>query len=105
MLSVLLFIGCKLRNRTFTKKGLLYSHRCKDLTARKRGDSGDVRTLLESYTVLVEHNSSINTGLYIMTTLRAKTSIVTSLVAIYFSETSNICPVRVSNREIWHRHG
>ncbi len=29
---------------------------------------------------------------------------IISLVAIYFSETSNICPVRVSNREIWHRH-
>ena len=30
----------------------------------------------------------------------------TSLVAIYFSEMSNIRPVRVSkiNREIWHRH-
>ncbi len=28
----------------------------------------------------------------------------TSLVAVYFSETSSICPVRVSNREIWRRH-
>ena len=30
--------------------------------------------------------------------------IITSLAAIYFSETSNICPVKVSNHEIWHRH-
>ena len=26
---------------------------------------------------------------------------ITSQVAIYFSETGNICPVRVWNREIW----
>ena len=31
-------------------------------------------------------------------------AIITFLVAIYFSEASNISPVRVSNREIWHRH-
>ena len=31
-------------------------------------------------------------------------TIITSLVAIHFSETSNIRPLRVSNREIWHRH-
>ena len=31
--------------------------------------------------------------------------LITSLVAIYFSKIDNIiCPVRVSNREIWHRH-
>ena len=30
--------------------------------------------------------------------------VITSLVAIYFSETGNICPVRVLNCEIWHRH-
>ncbi len=29
--------------------------------------------------------------------------IITSLVAIYFSEISNIFPVRVLNHEIWHR--
>ena len=31
-------------------------------------------------------------------------NIITSVIAIYFSETSNICPVRVLNREIWYRH-
>ena len=30
--------------------------------------------------------------------------IITSLVAIYFSETSNIFPVRVSNHEIWYKY-
>ena len=28
-----------------------------------------------------------------------------SLVAIYFSETTKIVPVRVPNREIWHKYG
>ena len=28
-------------------------------------------------------------------------AVITSLVATYFFETSNICPVRVLNREIW----
>ena len=32
------------------------------------------------------------------------TIIITSLVAIYFSETGNICQIRVLNCEIWHRH-
>ena len=31
-------------------------------------------------------------------------ALIISLVAIYFFETSNICPVRVSNCEIWYRH-
>jgi hypothetical protein len=30
--------------------------------------------------------------------------VIRSLVAIYFSETCNICTVRVSNREIWHSY-
>ena len=29
--------------------------------------------------------------------------IITSLVALYFSETGNTCPVRAWNCEIWHR--
>ena len=33
-----------------------------------------------------------------------ETDLITSLVAIDFSERFNISPVRVSNHEIWHMH-
>ena len=36
--------------------------------------------------------------------LTLKLAIFTSLVAIHFSETSSICPVRILNHEIWQGH-